>query len=160
MTAPEHVKESPKPKTPRAVTLWRHACLTTPVVKTFLLQPPSEQTATTPKPSSFRNFHFAQAEGKCPESPPPGGASHRSCSCAVAKRLHERDIAPRSGLIPQPPSFRNLPCQRAGTPMEKQTPPINRPHEEILIFSRRRKNSARFPAYLAIIVPHNFIPQH
>ena len=23
-----------------------------------------------------------------PESPPPGGASHRSCGCAVAKRLH------------------------------------------------------------------------
>ena len=34
--------------------------------------------------------HFAQAEGKCPESPPPGGASHRSCGCAVAKRLHGR----------------------------------------------------------------------
>ena len=27
-----------------------------PVVKTSLLQPPSEQTATTPKPSSFRNI--------------------------------------------------------------------------------------------------------
>ena len=23
-----------------------------------------------------------------PESPPPGGASHRSCGCAVAKRLN------------------------------------------------------------------------
>ena len=38
------------------------ACLTTPVVNTSLLQPPSVQTATT----SFRNFHFAQAEGKYP----------------------------------------------------------------------------------------------
>ena len=43
----------PKPKTPRAVTLRRHACLTTPVVKPSPLQPPSEQTATPP-PSSFR----------------------------------------------------------------------------------------------------------
>ena len=34
----ERVKESPKTKTPRAVTLWRHACLTTPVVKRWLLQ--------------------------------------------------------------------------------------------------------------------------
>ena len=45
-----------KPKTPRAVTLWRHACLTTPVVKPSLLQIPSAQMATTPKPSSFRNL--------------------------------------------------------------------------------------------------------
>ena len=44
-----------------------------PVVNTSLLQSPLEQTATTPKPSSFRNFHFAQAEGKYPESPPQGG---------------------------------------------------------------------------------------
>ena len=29
-STPERVKESPKTKTPRAVTLWRHACLTTP----------------------------------------------------------------------------------------------------------------------------------
>ena len=43
-----------KPKTPRAVTLWRHACLTTPVVKPSLLQISSAQMATTPKPSSFR----------------------------------------------------------------------------------------------------------
>ena len=39
---------NPKNKAPRAVTLWRHACLTTPVVKRPLLQPPSEQTATPP----------------------------------------------------------------------------------------------------------------
>ena len=38
----------PKPKNPRAVTLWRHACLTTPVVKPPPPQPPSEQTAATP----------------------------------------------------------------------------------------------------------------
>ena len=31
-------------------------------------------------------------DGKHPESPPPGGASHRRCGCAVAKRLHGRDI--------------------------------------------------------------------
>ena len=50
MTTPERVKESPKTKTPRAVNLWRHACLTTAVVKPLPLQTPSEQTATTPKP--------------------------------------------------------------------------------------------------------------
>ena len=74
-------------KPPRAVTLWRHACLTTPVVKPSPPQRPSEQT-TTPPPHRHSGHHFAQAEGKCPESPPQGGASHRSCGCAVAKRLH------------------------------------------------------------------------
>ena len=45
-----------KPKTPRAVTLWRHACLTTPVVKPSPLQPPSVQTATAPKTDSSPKF--------------------------------------------------------------------------------------------------------
>ena len=37
-----------KPKTPRAVTLWRHACLTTPVVKPSLPQSPSKQPQRRP----------------------------------------------------------------------------------------------------------------
>ena len=61
--ASEHVKESPKTKTPRAVTLWRHACLTTPVVNASLLQSPSEQTATTPKTVVIPEFSF-RASGR------------------------------------------------------------------------------------------------
>ena len=43
--------------------------------------PPQERTA---RGGWFR--------AKYPESPPPGGASHRRCGCAVAKRPHGRDI--------------------------------------------------------------------
>ena len=99
----------PPPKTtPRAVTLWRHACLTTPVVKPSLPQRLPVQPQKNPPPSSFRNFHSAQAEGKRPESPPQGGASHRSCGCAVAKRLHGRGEAAWPSFselrqIPRPP---------------------------------------------------------
>ena len=68
----ERVKQSPKPKPPRAVSPEAaRRRMTTPVVNT-----PQSDTGAIPKekkPSSFRNFHFAQAEGKYPESPPQGG---------------------------------------------------------------------------------------
>ena len=92
----EHVKQSPKTKTPRAVTLWRHACLTTPVVKTSPPQTPSEQTATTPKPSSFRNLR-RQA------GPPTGVAatlSRSDCTGRVA-------LAELRGILSHPQERRH-----------------------------------------------------
>ena len=65
-----------KPKTPRAVTLWRHACLTTPVVKPSPPQTPSVQTATLP-PSSFRNLRRQAA--------PPAGVAAPNPSCSRSR---------------------------------------------------------------------------
>ena len=85
-----------------------------PVVNT---PPDTRAISKEKKTSSFRNFHFAQAEGKYPESPPPGGASHRSCGCAVAKRLHGRGGA---GGVPGG-FFHTL-------SRGQDLPPANRPH--------------------------------
>ena len=63
---PKQTQQRPptKPKTPRAVTLWRHACLTTPVVKPSPLQPPSEQTATAP-PHKTKNPSCRHSVAAC-----------------------------------------------------------------------------------------------
>ena len=109
-----------KPKTPRAVTLRRHACLTTPVVKPSPPQPPSEQTATTPR---SRN----NSQGN-PTVPPPKNQNPRAITPEVARRrMTTPVVAPRSGLNPprapaptppdtgaipkekKPSSFRNFP---------------------------------------------------
>ena len=47
-----------------AVTLWRHACLTTPVVKPSPPQTPSVQTATTP-PHKTKNPSCCRSRGGC-----------------------------------------------------------------------------------------------
>ena len=136
-----NAKESPKPKTSSPAppqggvpsTLWRHACLTTPVVKPSPPQSPSEQTATTPphktkKPSCRHSVAACVSDHSrgqalppanplrtngnntqtivIPESPPQGGASHRSCGCAVAKRLHGREAG-------SPPSASARPASRS-----------------------------------------------
>ena len=58
-TSPQNKRQQrppTKPKNPRAVTLWRHACLTTPVVKRPPLQPPSVQTQQRPNPQNQGNY--------------------------------------------------------------------------------------------------------
>ena len=93
----------PKPKTPRAVTLWRHACLTTPVVKPSPPQTPSVQTTTTPKPSSFRNLrrkagmppHWRECEAPLRRTQRNGADETILCRCVVPK-LRECETTPQS----------------------------------------------------------------
>ena len=94
--ASEHVKESPKTKTPRAVTLWRHACLTTPVVNASLLQSPSEQTATTPKtdPVVIPEFSFRASGRKISGiSAAKAGMTPHWRECEAPLRRTQRDGA-------------------------------------------------------------------
>ena len=79
------VKQSPNPLTPRAAApaaacVSDHSCGQHMPPQRLPIQPQKN-----PPPIVI------------PESPPPGGASHRSCGCAVAKRLHGRGGA---GEIP------------------------------------------------------------
>ena len=53
---------------------------------------PAGKTSLSKISSSFRNFHFAIAEENIRNLRRQAGASHRRCGCAVAKRLHGRDI--------------------------------------------------------------------
>ena len=95
----------------------RHAWLAGPPANTYSRNKPSKQTTTTP-PLKNKNPSCRHSVAACvsdhsrgqalapaialktngnntqtiviPESPPQGGASHRSCGYAVAKRLHGR----------------------------------------------------------------------
>ena len=80
-TSPQNKRQQrpPKPKTPRAVTLWRHACLTTP--EGVKESPPD--TGAIPKKKNRRHsgiFRVADLRpgtmprGKYPESPAPAGS--------------------------------------------------------------------------------------
>ena len=61
-------------------------------------RPPQNQKAHSVSFPSSRGQHTPRHQSNLqrkktvviPESPPQGGASHRSCGCAVAKRLHGR----------------------------------------------------------------------
>ena len=93
----ERVKESPKTKTPRAVTLWRHACLTTPVVKPSPPQPPSVQPQkNSPKQKPPR----AAAPEHVKESPNPPLTPRAAAPAAacVAGRSTGQHMLPQQAL--------------------------------------------------------------
>ena len=86
-----------KPKTPRAVTLWRHACLTTPVVKPSPPQPPSVQPQkNSPKqkpPRAAAPEHVKQS----PNPPLTPRAAAPAAAC-VAGRSTGQHMLPQQAL--------------------------------------------------------------
>ena len=97
MTAPDHVKESPEPKksTPLVLPVHRrYAVCGRSSVQRLLAQPPSEQTATPPPPSSFRNLRRKA-----------GLPSHRSFG----------------GILSHPLPWSTHPSQHRSNPQRKNT---------------------------------------
>ena len=118
-------------------------CLAGPPANTYPRNKPSKQTATTP-PLKTKNPSCRHSVAACvsdhsrgqalppatplktngnntptiviPESPPPGGASHRSCGYAVAKRLHGREAG-------SPPSASARPASRSPESARARIPP-------------------------------------
>ena len=116
-------KIPPKPKTPRAVTLWRHACLTTPVVKPSPSQSPSVQTTTTP-PIVIPEFSFRASGRKISgisaarRACLPIGENAKRCFAghSATARMKQFCVVPKLRLGMRPAKLRFAQARQLNTP--------------------------------------------